>query len=59
MSKVEEMKIEFVQQVVAQLPVRTFYLAHTEEVKKIAQPVRDIGGVDLPQVVAEIPWGRI
>ncbi len=50
--------------------MRAFYLAYTEEVKKlaqavressskdIAQPVRDINGINLPQAVAEIPWGH-
>ncbi|MBU1262614.1 hypothetical protein KJ640_06680 [bacterium] len=50
--------------------MRAFYLAYTEGVKKLAQPVRensskelaqlvrDIDGVNLPQVVTEIPWGH-
>jgi hypothetical protein len=50
--------------------MRAFYLAYTEEIGKLAQPVRessseelaqpvrDMDSVNLPQVVAEIPWGH-
>lgn len=38
--------------------MRAFYLSYTKDVKKLAQPVRDIDGVNLPQAVAEIPWGH-
>jgi len=50
--------------------MRAFYLAYTEDVKKFAQAVPEssskdlaqlvlgLDGVDLPQAVAEIPWGH-
>lgn len=49
--------------------MRSFYLAWTEEVlaqparesggaSKLAQPVRELDGQNLPQAAAEIPWGH-
>ncbi len=38
--------------------MRAFYLAYSEDVEKLAQLVRDIDVVNLPQAVAEIPWGH-
>jgi predicted nuclease of restriction endonuclease-like (RecB) superfamily len=47
--------------------MRAFYIAYTEEVTNLAQAVpefrsegfaRDLDGVNLPQSVAEIPWGH-
>jgi len=38
--------------------MRAFYLAYTREIQKLAQPVRELDGVNLPQVVAPIPWGH-
>lgn len=38
--------------------MRAFYLAWTEEVRNLSQPVRDLDGKNLPQAVREIPWGH-
>lgn len=38
--------------------MRGFYLAWTEEVTILSQPVRELDGTNLPQAVAEIPWGH-
>ena len=38
--------------------MRAFYLAWTEEIANLSQPVRDLDGKNLPQVVGEIPWGH-
>jgi predicted nuclease of restriction endonuclease-like (RecB) superfamily len=38
--------------------MRAFYLAWTEEVAKLQQPVGELDGQNLPQVVGEIPWGH-
>ena len=38
--------------------MRAFYLAWTEEIANLSQPVRDLDGINLPQVVGEIPWGH-
>ena len=38
--------------------MRAFYLAWTEEVAKLSQPVRVLDGQNLPQAVGEIPWGH-
>ena len=38
--------------------MRSFYLAWTEEVSKLQQPVGDLDGTSLPQAVAGIPWGH-
>jgi hypothetical protein len=38
--------------------MRTFYLAYTQGVTDVPQPVAGIDGVNLPQAVAEIPWGH-
>lgn len=38
--------------------MRAFYLAYTDEVKKLPQPVAELNGLILPQAVAEIPWGH-
>ena len=38
--------------------MRSFYLAYTKELAIPAQPVRELDGQNLPQAVAEIPWGH-
>jgi predicted nuclease of restriction endonuclease-like (RecB) superfamily len=38
--------------------MRSFYVAYTKEVAILAQPVRELDGQNLPQAVAEIPWGH-
>lgn len=38
--------------------MRAFYLAWTEEIQNLSQPVREIDGINLPQPMAEIPWGH-
>ena len=35
-----------------------FCLAYTQEVANLTQPVSDLDGRNLPQVVGEIPWGH-
>jgi predicted nuclease of restriction endonuclease-like (RecB) superfamily len=38
--------------------MKAFYLAWTAEVKKLPRPVAELDGENLPQPVAEIPWGH-
>ncbi len=38
--------------------MRAFYLAYTEEVRKLPRPVAELDGETLPRAVAEIPWGH-
>ncbi len=38
--------------------MRAFYLAWTSDVKKLPQAVAELNGKNLPQVVAQIPWGH-
>ncbi|MFO0929629.1 MAG: PDDEXK nuclease domain-containing protein [Gemmataceae bacterium] len=38
--------------------MRSFYLAWTEEVMKLQQPVGELDGASLPAAVAAIPWGH-
>jgi len=38
--------------------MRGFYLAWTDEVRDLSQPVRRLDGTNLPQAVIEIPWGH-
>ena len=38
--------------------MRAFYLAYTQEVANLTQPVSELDGRNLPQVVGEIPWGH-
>jgi predicted nuclease of restriction endonuclease-like (RecB) superfamily len=38
--------------------MRQFYLAWTDEVRNLQQPVGELDGVSLPQAVAGIPWGH-
>ena len=38
--------------------MRTFYLAYSKGVTILPQAVAELDGVDLPQAVAEIPWGH-
>jgi predicted nuclease of restriction endonuclease-like (RecB) superfamily len=38
--------------------MRAFYLAYTKEVTILPQAVAELDGVNLPQAVAEIPWGH-
>lgn len=38
--------------------MRSFFLAWTEEVLNLQQPVGDLDGKSLPQTVGEIPWGH-
>ena len=39
--------------------IRSFYLAYTEDIQKLPQAVAELDGKNLPQPVAEIPWGRL
>jgi hypothetical protein len=38
--------------------MRAFYLAYTEEVRKLPRAVAEMDGENLPRPVAEIPWGH-
>lgn len=38
--------------------MRAFYMAWTEEVRKLQQPVGELDAQNLPRAVAEIPWGH-
>ncbi|HLF05620.1 MAG TPA: PDDEXK nuclease domain-containing protein [Thermoplasmata archaeon] len=38
--------------------MRAFYLAWTDEVPNLSQPVRELDGANLPQAVADLPWGH-
>ena len=38
--------------------MRAFYKAWTEEVSNLQQPVGELDGMNLPQVVGDIPWGH-
>jgi len=38
--------------------MRAFFLAYTQQLTNLAQPVRDLDGVHLPPPMAEIPWGH-
>ncbi|MCI0462160.1 MAG: PDDEXK nuclease domain-containing protein [Gemmataceae bacterium] len=38
--------------------MRAFYLAYTQHVAILAQAVRELDGVNLPAVMAELPWGH-
>jgi predicted nuclease of restriction endonuclease-like (RecB) superfamily len=38
--------------------MRAFYIAWTDEVQNLQQPVGDLDGKNLPQAVGEIPWGH-
>jgi predicted nuclease of restriction endonuclease-like (RecB) superfamily len=38
--------------------MRAFYLGWTEDVRNLQQPVGELDGQNLPQPVAEIPWGH-
>ncbi len=38
--------------------MRAFYLTYTKEFTIVAQPVRQLDDRNLPQPVAEIPWGH-
>src|SRR5947209_13252695 len=38
--------------------MRSLYLAYTKELTILPQPVAELDGVNLPQAVAEIPWGH-
>ncbi len=38
--------------------MRSFYLAWTKELRKLQQLVGELTGSNLPQPVAEIPWGH-
>jgi DUF1016 N-terminal domain len=38
--------------------MRAFYLAYTEEVRKLPRSVAELDGQNLPRAVAEIPWGQ-
>lgn len=38
--------------------MRSLYIAYTEEIQKLPQPVAELDGEKLPQPVAEIPWGH-
>jgi predicted nuclease of restriction endonuclease-like (RecB) superfamily len=38
--------------------MRAFYLGWTDDVRNLQQPVGELDGQNLPQPVAEIPWGH-
>jgi predicted nuclease of restriction endonuclease-like (RecB) superfamily len=38
--------------------MRAFFIAWTDEVSNLSQPVRELDGRNLPSVVSEIPWGH-
>lgn len=38
--------------------MRAFYLAYTQEVQKLSNSGAELDGQNLPQAVAEIPWGH-
>lgn len=38
--------------------MRSFYLAYTADVRKLPRPVAEMDGENLPQAVAQIPWGH-
>lgn len=38
--------------------MRAFYLAYTEDARKLPRPVAELDGEHLPIAVAEIPWGH-
>src|SRR3954451_70281 len=38
--------------------MRAFYLAYTDDVRKLPRPVAEMDGEHLPQAVAGIPWGH-
>lgn len=38
--------------------MRSLYLAYTEEISNLPQPVAEIDGKSLPPLVADIPWGH-
>jgi predicted nuclease of restriction endonuclease-like (RecB) superfamily len=38
--------------------MRAFYLAYTQDVAILAQPVREMDGSNLPEAVGRIPWGH-
>lgn len=38
--------------------MRAFYLAYSDEIRKVPQLVAEFSGKNLPQPVAEIPWGH-
>ena len=38
--------------------MRSLYIAYTEKIQKLPQPVAELDGEKLPQPVAEIPWGH-
>ena len=38
--------------------MRAFYLAWTEEIQNLSQPVRETDGVNPPQPVEKLPWGH-
>jgi predicted nuclease of restriction endonuclease-like (RecB) superfamily len=38
--------------------MRAFYLAWTEVISNLSQPVRELDGKNLPQAIGAIPWGH-
>lgn len=38
--------------------MRSFFIAYTEQVKKLPRPVAEMDGVNLPRPMADIPWGH-
>jgi len=38
--------------------MRAFYLAYTQQVQELSNHVAELDGQNLPQAVAEIPWGH-
>ncbi|MEQ8467273.1 hypothetical protein [Coleofasciculus sp. E1-EBD-02] len=38
--------------------MRSRYLAYTQQVQELSNPVAELDGQNLPQAVAEIPWGH-
>jgi hypothetical protein len=38
--------------------MRAFYLAYAHQVQELSNPMTELDGQNLPQAVAEIPWGH-
>jgi hypothetical protein len=38
--------------------MRAFYLAYTQQVAILAQPVREMDGLTIPEVFRGLPWGH-
>ena len=38
--------------------MRSFYIAWTEAISNLQQPVGELDGINLPQAVGDLPWGH-